>query len=85
MSNGCNSDPSKRRLRPGRITSLSSASSDSTFPVLTGRDSSIGLVAASYTGARAYDLQIGYKNHGLEVRIMLGNISNIVFFLSFRI
>ena len=86
MSNGRNSDPSKRRLRPGRITSLLSASSDSTFPVLMGRDSSIGLVAASDTGARAYDLQMGFKNHGgLEVQIMLGNISNIVSLLSFRL
>ena len=64
MSNGRNSDPSKRRLTPGSIPSLPSPSSDSIFPVLTRGDSSIGLVAASYTGVRAYDLQIEFENNG---------------------
>lgn len=47
MSKGCNSEPSNMRFTPGRITSLVSGSSESTFTVLTSVDSSMGLVAAS--------------------------------------
>lgn len=54
ISNGCNSKPSKRRLTPGRTTSLMSVSPGSAFIVAA---SSIGLMAASYTGSKAYDLQ----------------------------
>jgi hypothetical protein len=57
MSKGCSSEPSKIRFTPGRITSLLSASSGSAFVDFIIGVSSMGLVAASYTGVRAYDLQ----------------------------
>lgn len=41
---------------PGRTTSLLSASSDSGLVAVDEGKSSKGLVAASYTGVRAYDL-----------------------------
>lgn len=62
ISKGCNSEPSKRRFTPGSITSLPSASSSSAFIAVVEAASSSGLMAASQTGARAYDLQIYPKN-----------------------
>lgn len=61
ISKGSSSAPSNRRVTPGRTKSLLSASSDSPFGIDVGADSSIGLVAASYTGLKAYDLQIKVK------------------------